>query len=127
MASHPDRPQSYHRWMHEDFFDHVNIRPENIHIPDGTVPLDDVDEHCRRYEDAIERAGGIDMQLLGIGRNGHIGFNEPVQRPHSRTRLAMLDPITRKDAASDFFSEENVPTGNDDGRWGRFSTRARSC
>ena len=106
----PSRPQSYHRWMRESFFDHVNIRPENIHIPDGTVALDDVEEHCRRYEEAIERAGGIDLQILGIGRNGHIGFNEPFSQRHSRTRLAMLDPITRKDAASDFFSEENVPT-----------------
>ena len=105
-----DRLQSYHRWMFETFFDHVNIRPENIHIPDGSVPLEDVEDHCRRYEEAIERAGGIDLQLLGIGRNGHIGFNEPFSVRHSRTRLATLDPITRKDAASDFFSEENVPT-----------------
>lgn len=105
----PDRLQSYHRWMFETFFDHVNIRPENIHIPHGAVPLEEVEEHCRRYEEAIERAGGIDLQLLGIGRNGHIGFNEPFSVRHSRTRLATLDPITRKDAASDFFSEENVP------------------
>ena len=74
------------------------------------MPLDDVDDYCRRYEAAIERAGGIDVQLLGIGRNGHIGFNEPFSLRNSRTRLATLDPITRKDAASDFFSEENVPT-----------------
>jgi glucosamine-6-phosphate deaminase len=104
-----DQLQSYHRWMFEHFFDHVNIPRENIHIPDGTIPPDRVDEHCRRYEELIERAGGIDLQLLGIGRNGHIGFNEPFSPRHSRTRLATLDPITRKDAASDFFSEENVP------------------
>jgi glucosamine-6-phosphate deaminase len=105
----PDQLQSYHRWMFEHFFDHVNIPRKNIHIPDGTVPLEQVDEHCRRYEEAIQRAGGIDLQLLGIGRNGHIGFNEPFSQRNSRTRLAMLDPITRKDASSDFFSEENVP------------------
>lgn len=106
----PDQLQSYHRWMFEHFFDHVNISRDNIHIPDGTVPLDEVEEHCRRYEEAIERAGGIDLQLLGIGRNGHIGFNEPFSARASRTRLATLDPITRRDASSDFFSEENVPT-----------------
>lgn len=105
-----DQLQSYHRWMFEHFFDHVNIPRKNIHIPDGAVPADRVEEHCRRYEEAIERAGGIDLQLLGIGRNGHIGFNEPFSQRASRTRLAMLDPITRKDASSDFFSEENVPT-----------------
>ncbi|MGE0536344.1 MAG: glucosamine-6-phosphate deaminase [Pirellulales bacterium] len=104
-----DQLQSYHRWMDEHFFNHVNIRQENIHIPDGSVPPDEVDAHCRRYEDAIERAGGIDVQLLGIGRNGHIGFNEPFSPRHGRTRLAVLDPITRMDAASDFFSEEHVP------------------
>ena len=104
-----DRLQSYRRWMHEHFFQHVNIHPDNIHIPDGTVAPEDVDEHCRRYEADIQRAGGIDIQLLGIGRNGHIGFNEPFSVRNSRTRLATLDPMTRRDAASDFFSEENVP------------------
>lgn len=104
-----DRLQSYHRWMHEHFFDHVNIPAENIHIPDGTVPHDQVAEHCRQYEAEIARAGGIDIQLLGIGRNGHIGFNEPFSSRQSRTRLVTLDPLTRRDAASDFFSEENVP------------------
>jgi glucosamine-6-phosphate deaminase len=106
----PDRLQSYHRWMFEHFFDHVNIPRENIHIPDGRVPLDHVNDHCRQYEQAIHQAGGIDLQLLGIGRNGHIGFNEPFSPRMSRTRLATLDPITRRDAASDFFAEENVPT-----------------
>jgi glucosamine-6-phosphate deaminase len=105
----PDRLQSYHRWMKEHFFDHVNIPPENVHLPDGTVPLDRVEQHCRDYEAAIGRAGGIDVQLLGIGRNGHIGFNEPQSVANSRTRLATLDPITRRDAAGDFFGEENVP------------------
>lgn len=104
-----DRPQSYRRWMHENFFKHVNVRLENIHIPDGTVPLEDIESHCREYEDQIRRAGGIDFQLLGIGRNGHIGFNEPFSIRHSRTRLVTLDPVTRKDAAQEFFHEENVP------------------
>jgi len=106
----PERLQSYHRWMREHFFDHVNIPDEHIHIPDGTVAPERVDAHCREYEAAIQAAGGIDIQLLGIGRNGHVGFNEPFSVPNSRTRLATLDPITRRDASSDFFSEENVPT-----------------
>lgn len=105
-----DQLQSYRRWMHETFFNHVNILPENIHIPDGTVPLRDVEDYCRRYELAIERAGGIDLQLLGIGRDGHIGFNEPFSERKGRTQLVTLDPVTRRDAASDFFGEENVPT-----------------
>lgn len=104
-----DRLQSYHRWMADNFFNHVNIAPQNIHIPDGSVPLEQVDAHCREYEAMIQRAGGIDVQLLGVGRNGHIGYNEPFSIPNSRTRLATLDPITRRDASSDFFSEENVP------------------
>ncbi len=104
-----DQLQSYHRWMFEMFFDHVNIDPKNVHILDGTVSPDKVDEHCRQFEEAIRRAGGIDIQLLGIGRNGHIGFNEPFGVRNSRTRLITLDPITRKDASSDFFQLENVP------------------
>ena len=106
----PDRDQSYHRWMHERFFDHVNVPPQNIHIPNGVIPLDQVDGFCRQYEAEIERVGGIDIMLLGIGRNGHIGFNEPFSAPNSRTRIATLDPVTRKDAASGFYGEENVPT-----------------
>jgi glucosamine-6-phosphate deaminase len=105
----PDQLQSYHRWMHENFFQHVNIQPKNIHIPLGNVPADQVDDYCRQYESNIERAGGIDLQLLGIGRNGHIGFNEPFSSRDSRTRLVTLDPVTRRDASADFFSEENVP------------------
>lgn len=104
-----ERLQSYRRWMHEHFFKFVNIPPENIFIPDGLTPPDKLDEHCRQYELAIHRAGGIDFQLLGIGRNGHIGFNEPFSARNCRTRVATLDPVTRRDAASDFFSEENVP------------------
>jgi glucosamine-6-phosphate deaminase len=105
----PDDPQSYRRWMNETFFNHVNISPPNIHVPDGTINPDDADEYCQRYEQKIRRAGGIDLQILGIGRTGHIGFNEPGSTRHSRTRLATLDPVTRRDAASSFFGEDNVP------------------
>jgi glucosamine-6-phosphate deaminase len=105
-----DRLQSYRRWMQEHLFKLVNVPPENIFIPDGLTPQDKLDEHCRWYEEKIRQAGGIDLQLLGIGRNGHIGFNEPFSAKGSRTRVCTLDPLTRRDAASDFFSEENVPT-----------------
>src|SRR5262245_53606236 len=104
-----DDPHSYNRWMRETFFNHVNIRPQNIHIPDGTVAADEVDEACSGYEQAIRKAGGIDLQILGIGRTGHIGFNEPGSTRMSRTRMVTLDPVTRRDAASGFFGEENVP------------------
>jgi glucosamine-6-phosphate deaminase len=104
-----DDPHSYNMWMQETFFRHVNIQPHNIHIPDGTILLGDVEDYCSRYEQTIRRAGGIDLQVLGIGRSGHIGFNEPGSTRYSRTRLATLDPVTRRDAASDFFGEENVP------------------
>lgn len=105
----PDRLQSYNRWMNQHFFDHVNIPPDNIHIPDGSLRRENVEQYCRDYEAAIRAAGGIDLQLLGIGRNGHLGFNEPQSVANSRTRVVMLDPITRRDASSDFFTEENVP------------------
>ncbi len=105
----PDDPHSYRRWMNETFFDHVNIKPENIHIPDGMVADTDINDYCARYEQAIRRAGGIDFQILGIGRTGHIGFNEPGSMRTSRTRRITLDPVTRRDAAGDFFGEENVP------------------
>ncbi len=104
-----DSIHSYRRWMQENFFDHVNIAPTNIHIPRGDLARDDVDEFCVQYEQAIIDAGGIDIQLLGIGRTGHIGFNEPGSSRDSRTRLITLDPVTRKDAASGFYGEENVP------------------
>jgi glucosamine-6-phosphate deaminase len=106
----PDRLQSYHRWMQTHLFQHINIPANSIRIPDGTVPLDRVESHCRDYEAAIKEAGGIDVMLLGIGRNGHIGFNEPFSIRNSRTRLCTLDPVTRTVAASDFFNVESVPT-----------------
>jgi glucosamine-6-phosphate deaminase len=106
----PDQLQSYHRWMNEHFFRYVNIAPENIHIPDGTVSPSRVAAYCREFEAMIERAGGLDVVILGIGRNGHIGFNEPFSSRGSRTRLVTLDTSTRRAAASDFFGEGNVPT-----------------
>jgi glucosamine-6-phosphate deaminase len=105
----PEELQSYHRFMGEHLFDLVDIDPANVHLPDGTVDASKVREFCESYERAIEAAGGIDLQLLGIGRTGHIGFNEPGSGRASRTRLITLDGVTRKDAASDFFGEENVP------------------
>jgi glucosamine-6-phosphate deaminase len=105
----PDALQSYHRFMREHLFDHVDIPAGSIHIPDGTLSRVDVPAACARYEEAIRDAGGIDLQLLGIGRTGHIGFNEPGSAADSRTRLITLDSVTRSDAASDFFGEWNVP------------------
>ncbi len=105
----PGALQSYARFMKEYLFDMIDIRPENIHVPDGTVPWENVAAYCDEYENKIREAGGIDIQILGIGRTGHIGFNEPGSPPTSRTRLMYLDSITRSDAASDFFGEENVP------------------
>ncbi len=96
--------------MHDYLFDHIDVKPENIHIPDGTLEKEDVHQYCQAYEEKIQRFGGIDLQILGIGRTGHIGFNEPGSGMESRTRLITLDYITRLDASSDFFGEENVPT-----------------
>ena len=100
---------SYFRFMHENLFSHINVKWENIHIPDGTLKPDEIDEFCIDYERKIREAGGIDIQILGIGRTGHIGFNEPGSPRNSRTRMITLDSITRRDAASSFFGEENVP------------------
>jgi glucosamine-6-phosphate deaminase len=105
----PDALQSYHRFMREHLFDHIDIPVDAIHIPDGTLPRADVLAACVRYEEQIREAGGIDLQILGIGRTGHIGFNEPGSTLESRTRLITLDSVTRSDAASDFFGEWNVP------------------
>ncbi len=105
----PDSLQSYVRFMHEHLFDHIDIPEEQIFIPDGTVSEDSVENYCDWYEEQIDKAGGIDIQLLGIGKTGHIGFNEPGSRPDSRTRLITLDKVTRTDAASNFFGEEYVP------------------
>ncbi|MEL7832666.1 glucosamine-6-phosphate deaminase [Fodinibius sp. Rm-B-1B1-1] len=105
----PQSLQSYVRFMNEHLFDHIDIPEEQVHIPDGTIAEENVTKYCKNYEQKIKDAGGLDIQVLGIGRTGHIGFNEPGSRPDSRTRLITLDSITRKDAASDFFGEEYVP------------------
>ncbi len=106
----PDQLQSRHRWMADHLFDHVNIPKENIHLLPGDADPSEVDDLCRRFEARIRRAGGIDLLLLGIGRDGRIAFNEPFGELNSRTRVAAIDPLTRRYAASDFFHEDNVPT-----------------
>jgi glucosamine-6-phosphate deaminase len=105
----PDSPHSYRRYMWENFFAHVNIKAENVHIPDGTTARDRLGDACAAYEQAVAAAGGIDFQLLGIGKTGHVGFNEPGSDAATRTRLVTLDTLTRKDAAADFFGVDNVP------------------
>jgi glucosamine-6-phosphate deaminase len=105
----PGSVHSYHRFMAENLFSRLDLKPENMHIPRGDVRRTELEAECRRYEEAIRLAGGIDLQLLGIGRTGHIGFNEPGSGAESRTRPVTLDLITRKDAAADFFGEDNVP------------------
>src|SRR5262245_33474275 len=105
----PESTHSYRRYMWENFFAHVNIAKESVHIPAGVTPRERVTEACAAYEAAIRAAGGIDFQLLGIGKTGHVGFNEPGSDAASRTRIVTLDTLTRKDAAGDFFGVDNVP------------------
>ncbi len=105
----PDALQSYVRFMKEQLFDHVDIPSVNYRIPDGTLPMEKVREFCAEYERQIDSYGGLDFQLLGIGRNGHIGFNEPGSHENSRTRLMTLDQTTRVDAAMDFGGLSKVP------------------
>ena len=104
-----EHPESYWRFMHEQLFNHLDIPAENINVPDGRVARADVFAWCRQYEEKIRAAGGLDLQVLGIGRTGHIGFNEPGSSRESRTRLVTLDGLTRRDAARDFLGEANVP------------------
>ncbi|RYE90702.1 MAG: glucosamine-6-phosphate deaminase, partial [Cytophagaceae bacterium] len=106
----PTAPQSYVTFMNENLFDHIDIERENIHIPDGTLAPDEVAAFCLNYERQIEEHGGLDLQILGIGRTGHVGFNEPGSAPNSGTRLVTLDDLTRRDASRDFGGKENVPT-----------------
>jgi len=101
--------QSYNRFMKTNLFDHVDIRPENIHIPDGETPKTDIKKHCQDYEKRIEKYGGIDLQILGIGNNGHIGFNEPGSGIYSKTRLITLDNSTRIANAYEFANISQVP------------------
>lgn len=100
---------SYHYFMHRHLFDYIDIDPGNIHIPDGTLTTEEIEPFCREYEKSIEAAGGIDIQILGIGRTGHIGFNEPGSSIHSKTRMVYLDDLTIKDAAAEFGGVDNVP------------------
>ena len=105
----PENIHSYHRFMWENLFSHVDIKREHVHIPRGDIPREIVEQECKRYEQQIAEAGGIDFQILGVGKTGHIGFNEPGSGAESRTRLVHLDAVTRRDAAADFFGEEFVP------------------
>ncbi|WP_158795705.1 glucosamine-6-phosphate deaminase [Pedobacter sp. L105] len=106
----PDADQSYVRFMNENLFNHIDIKRENINIPDGLLEREQIEDFCLRYEQKISGFGGIDLQLLGIGRTGHIGFNEPGSAPNSGTRLVTLDDLTRRDASRDFGGVANVPT-----------------
>ncbi|MBV2228597.1 MULTISPECIES: glucosamine-6-phosphate deaminase [Sphingobacterium] len=106
----PTAEQSYVAFMNKHLFNHVDIPKENINIPDGTLAEDKVQAFCEGYEQKISSLGGLDIQLLGIGRTGHIGFNEPGSAPNSGTRLVTLDDLTRRDASRDFGGKENVPT-----------------
>lgn len=101
---------SYHYFMDEYLFNHIDIKRENIHIPNGNLKPSEIKDFCIDYEEKIKEAGGIDFQLLGIGRTGHIGFNEPGSHRNSRTRLITLNHITRIDAAEAFNGLKNVPT-----------------
>jgi glucosamine-6-phosphate deaminase len=103
-------PQSHRDWLQTQLLAHVNIPADQVFFLDGQLHASDIELHCRRYDEAIQQAGGLDLVILGIGMNGHIGFNEPFSVRRSRTRLCTLDPITRRGVASDFFGEENVPT-----------------
>ena len=100
-------PCSYHSVMSKNFFTHVNIQPENVHIPDGATP--DIQQECQRYEAEIAAVGGIDLQILGLGEDGHIGFNEPSSSLASRTRLKALTEKTRYDNSRFFPTFTEVP------------------
>ncbi|PNW26645.1 glucosamine-6-phosphate deaminase [Formosa algae] len=105
----PDSVNSYVRFMKAQLFDHVDILPEHYHIPDGTLEKDEIAEYCKLYEENIESYGGLDLQILGIGGNGHIGFNESGSLQNSKTRLVALDHVTRVAASGDFSGLSNTP------------------
>jgi len=104
----PDHPQSYRRFMNDQLFDHININKKNTHVPDGLA--EDIEAHCAEYEEMIAEAGGIRLQVLGIGSNGHIGFNEPGTSLASRTHRTRLSESTIRDNARFFERREDVPT-----------------
>ena len=106
----PADPNSYCAFMHKHLWDKVNLAPENVHIPAGNTPLDNAEEECRRYDKMIEDEGGIDLQLLGIGRNGHIGFNEPDEKLYTDTHLTGLTENTIEANSRFFASKDEVPT-----------------
>ncbi|SKC04654.1 glucosamine-6-phosphate deaminase [Sphingobacterium nematocida] len=106
----PTADQSYVTFMKKNLFDLIDIPKENINIPDGTIDISQVQAYCEAYEQKISELGGLDIQILGIGRTGHIGFNEPGSAPNSGTRLVTLDDLTRRDASRDFGGKEYVPT-----------------
>src|SRR5690606_36759131 len=106
----PDAEQSYVSFMYITLFDHINISKNHVKIPDVTISKEEIHEYCLEYERKISALGGLDLQLLGIGRTGHIGFNEPGSAPNSGTRLVTLDDLTRRDASRSFGGKENVPT-----------------
>ncbi|WP_026897172.1 glucosamine-6-phosphate deaminase [Daejeonella oryzae] len=106
----PTSSQSYVAFMKENLFDHIDINMDNVHVPDGTLSIEQIPAYCLEYEKKISSYGGLDLQILGIGRTGHIGFNEPGSAPNSGTRLVTLDDLTRRDASRDFGGKENVPT-----------------
>ena len=103
----PGHPSSYHAFMHKHLFDHINVDRSRINIPDGQAS--DIPAFCEEYEQRIRAAGGIDLQILGIGTEGHIGFNEPTSSLGSRTRIKTLPPRTRRDFAFLFGGEHKVP------------------
>lgn len=105
----PDSIHSYHTYMHKHFFNHIDILPEHIFIPRGDLPISEVYQFCREYDKKIQEAGGIDIQILGIGRNGVIGFNEPGSQLNSKTRLVVMDTSTKQDVAKKFGGIINVP------------------
>lgn len=104
-----DHPESYWYFMHTNLFNHIDINPENVNLPSGTLPDSEIPAHCAAYEKAIVDAGGIDLQILGIGRTGHIGFNEPGSDDTTITRQVHLDELTISDAGPAFGGVDNVP------------------
>ncbi len=105
----PSHPQSYRQFMQANLFDHVDIVPANTHVPSGLVSMEEAPALCAAYEEMIREAGGIDLQLLGLGRTGHIGFNEPPSAATTRTRVVHLDEVTRRDNSVNFGDVNAVP------------------
>ena len=104
-----EHPESYWKFMHSHLFEHIDIARENIHIPDGSISEEALEEYCDSYEKKITASGGLDLQVLGIGRNGHIGFNEPGAIADLLTHVTELNPVTIRDAAHSFGGPDNVP------------------